>query len=97
MPVGHSDTDDSTFLWVPDLSLVVGGDVVYNGASAYQYMPETLTGALRQDWISAVRKIGSFKPGTVVTGHKLPGALDGAWDLDLTIDLGPIGSRSERC
>ena len=84
VPVGHSDTDNSTFLWVSDLKLGVAGDVVYNGA--YQYMPETLTAPLRQDWINAVRKIQSFQPGSVVSGHKLPGALDGAWDLDLTIN-----------
>ena len=85
VPVGHSDTDDSTFLWVPDLELAVAGDVVYNGA--YKYMPETLTASLRQDWVNAVRKIKSFNPGSVVTGHKLPRALDGAWNLDLTIEL----------
>ena len=83
VPVGHSDTDNSTFLWVPDLQLAVAGDVVYNGA--YQYMPQTLTAPLRQDWVNAIRKIKSFNPGSVVTGHKLPSALDGAWNLDLTI------------
>src|SRR5262245_31090984 len=30
--VGHSDTDDTSVLHVPDLGLVVAGDVIYNGA-----------------------------------------------------------------
>ena len=29
--VGHSDSDDTTVLWVPSLKLAVTGDVVYNG------------------------------------------------------------------
>jgi hypothetical protein len=27
---GHSDTDDSTFVHIPELSMVVAGDVCYN-------------------------------------------------------------------
>src|SRR5215831_20210489 len=33
--VGHSDTDDTSVLHVPDLGLVVAGDVIYNGAHLY--------------------------------------------------------------
>src|SRR5262249_55736673 len=33
--VGHSDTDDTSVLHVPDLRLVVAGDVIYNGAHLY--------------------------------------------------------------
>ena len=33
--VGHSDTDESTVLHVPDLGLVVAGDVIYNGVHQY--------------------------------------------------------------
>ena len=84
VPVGHADTDDSSFLWVPDLKMAVAGDVVYNGA--YQYLAESLTPALRQKWINSIEKIKSYQPETVVVGHKLAGAVDGAWTLDATQD-----------
>ena len=84
VPVGHSDTDDSSFLWVPDLKMAVAGDVVYNGA--YSYLAESLTAPLRQKWIDAIDKIKSYQPETVVVGHKLPGAVDGSWTLDATQD-----------
>ena len=84
VPVGHSDTDDSSFLWVPDLKMAVAGDVVYNGA--YSYLAESLTAPLRQKWIDAVEKIKSFQPETVVVGHKLSGAVDGSWTLNATQD-----------
>ncbi|MEU5713878.1 hypothetical protein [Streptomyces flaveolus] len=35
---GHTDTDHTTFLHVPSLDLVVGGDVVYN--QVHQYLSE---------------------------------------------------------
>lgn len=84
VPVGHADTDDSSFLWVPDLKMAVAGDVVYNGA--YSYLAESLTPALRQKWLDSIDKIKSYKPETVVVGHKLAGAVDGSWTLDATQD-----------
>ena len=84
VPAGHADTDDSSFLWVPELKLAVAGDIVYNGA--YQYLRESTTHQLRNKWIAAVDKIKSFGPNMVITGHKLTGAADGPWTLDLTVD-----------
>lgn len=80
---GHSDSDSSSLLWVPDLKLAVVGDIVYNGA--YSYLAESLTPALRSQWIHAIRIIQALRPETVVVGHKRPGAVDGAWALDATI------------
>ena len=82
VPAGHSDTNDSSFLWVPDLNMAVTGDIVYNGV--YSYLAESLTSPLRRKWIQAVEKVKSFHPETVVVGHKQPGAVDGAWTLDAT-------------
>ena len=82
IPVGHADTNASTVLWVPDLSLVVAGDVVYNGG--LQYMAETLTPASRAEWLHALDTVEALKPKSIVTGHKRPGAVDGAWTLDWT-------------
>ena len=84
IPVGHSDTNDTTVLWSPDLELVVAGDTVYNGI--FQYMIESLTPATRDNWIHAARQVRKLRPKSVVTGHKRLGAVDGAWTLDWTID-----------
>lgn len=82
VPAGHSDTDDSSFLWVPELKMAVTGDIVYNGV--YSYLAESLTSPLRQKWLQAIEKVKSFHPETVVVGHKQPGAVDGSWTLNAT-------------
>src|SRR6202000_3050704 len=46
--VGHTDTDDTTVLHVPDLGLVVAGDAVYN--DVHQYLAESDTQG-RHDWL----------------------------------------------
>jgi len=39
--VGHTDTDDTTVLHVPEIGLVVAGDSAYN--DVHQYLAETQT------------------------------------------------------
>ena len=72
---GHSDADDSSFLYVPDLSLVVAGDICYN--DMHQWLRDSPTEELRNAWIAALEKIASLKPATVIASHKRPGAVDG--------------------
>lgn len=67
VPVGHSDTDDTSFLWVPDLKLAVTGDIVYNGV--FSYLAESLTAPLCEMWVTSIDKVKSFNPETVVVGH----------------------------
>jgi len=76
----HSDIDATSLLWVPDLKIAVAGDIVYNSANSHP--AESLTPALRERWIRAIEKVRSFGPETVVVGHELPGAVDGAWALE---------------
>ncbi|MGL6237000.1 MAG: MBL fold metallo-hydrolase [Segniliparus sp.] len=64
---GHSDTDDTTVLHIPDLGLVVAGDVIYNGV--HQYLAESAGGGV-QKWLAAVDIVESLAPRLVVTGHK---------------------------
>jgi glyoxylase-like metal-dependent hydrolase (beta-lactamase superfamily II) len=64
---GHSDTDDSTVLHVPDLELVVAGDVVYN--NVHQYLAETPDGGL-EAWLKALDQVAALRPRHVVAGHK---------------------------
>jgi glyoxylase-like metal-dependent hydrolase (beta-lactamase superfamily II) len=79
---GHTDTHGTTALWVPDLRLVIGGDVVYN--NTHMYLNET-TPETRAEWISALRTLKNLDPTHVVAGHKFPGRNDDPSNLDESI------------
>ena len=70
---GHTDTDNTTFLHVPDLGLVVAGDAAYNGV--HQYLAESDARG-RQDWLAALDAIEALSPRAVVAGHKRYGCDD---------------------
>jgi glyoxylase-like metal-dependent hydrolase (beta-lactamase superfamily II) len=67
--VGHTDTDNTTFLHVPSAGLVIAGDVAYNDDHLYlvESNPET-----RREWISALDTIEALQPRAVIAGHKKP-------------------------
>ncbi len=66
--VGHSDTDDTSVLHIPDLGLVVAGDVIYNGV--HMYLGEgVLVGGFGQ-WRDAIGKVEALKPRHIVAGHQ---------------------------
>ncbi|MCJ1715845.1 MBL fold metallo-hydrolase [Curtobacterium sp. VKM Ac-2922] len=65
--VGHTDTDDTTILHVPDLGLVVAGDSVYNGV--HQYLLEGPGGGFER-WLEALDVIEALGARAVVAGHK---------------------------
>jgi glyoxylase-like metal-dependent hydrolase (beta-lactamase superfamily II) len=73
--VGFTDTEGTSVLHVPDLHLVVAGDVVYG--DVHQYLIEANTKAKREEWIKAIELVESLNPHTVIPGHKRPGAVDG--------------------
>ncbi|KAM0200007.1 hypothetical protein ACHAQI_011899 [Fusarium lateritium] len=79
---GHSDTHDSTVLWVPDLNLAVCGDVVYG--QVHQMLFEAKTKAKRQEWIRAIEKVEALNPYCVVPGHRQAEEIDGVWHLAAT-------------
>jgi glyoxylase-like metal-dependent hydrolase (beta-lactamase superfamily II) len=79
---GHTDTKGSTVLWVPDLRLVVAGDVVYN--NTHMYVAET-TRDSREEWIASLRKIKALDAAHVVAGHKLPDRDDDPINIDESI------------
>ena len=76
---GHSDTHDSTVLWVPDLKLAVCGDVVYG--DVHQMLAFANTRAKREEWIRAVERVEALNPLYVVPGHKRADEIDGVWHL----------------
>jgi glyoxylase-like metal-dependent hydrolase (beta-lactamase superfamily II) len=79
---GHSDTVDSTALWVPDLRLAVCGDVVYG--QVHQMLAEANTKAKREEWIRAVEKIEALNPLYVVPAHSQAGEIMATWHLTNT-------------
>jgi glyoxylase-like metal-dependent hydrolase (beta-lactamase superfamily II) len=65
--LGHTDTQDTTCLHVPDIGLVVAGDAVYN--DVHLYLVESDPGR-RQEWLAALDTIAALNPVAVVAGHK---------------------------
>ena len=66
---GHTDTQGTTSLWVPDIRLLVSGDVAYN--NTHMYLAET-TRETRNEWIAALQALTALEPAHVIAGHKDP-------------------------
>ncbi|GAA4630953.1 hypothetical protein GCM10023196_058400 [Actinoallomurus vinaceus] len=64
---GYTDTDASSVLHVPDLGLVVAGDVIYN--SAHPYLSETSLAGL-DHWRQAIDRVESLGARSIVAGHQ---------------------------
>jgi glyoxylase-like metal-dependent hydrolase (beta-lactamase superfamily II) len=73
VPLGHTDTENTTCLHVPSIGLVVAGDAAYNDVHVYLAESNSET---RKEWISALHTIESLEPRAVVAGHKKPGRDD---------------------
>jgi glyoxylase-like metal-dependent hydrolase (beta-lactamase superfamily II) len=71
---GHTDTDDTTMLHVPEMGLLVAGDVVYNGV--HPYLTESGGAEGIDQWLAALDIADSLHPATVIAGHKNPRAFD---------------------
>jgi len=74
VPLGFTDTDNTTCLHVPSIGLVVAGDAAYNGV--HLRLVESNQQGKRQEWIAALDKMESLKPRAVVAGHKRIGNED---------------------
>ena len=72
--LGHTDTDDTTCLYVPAIGLVIAGDAAYNNVHLY-LADSGIQG--RGSWLRALDTIGQLQPRAVVAGHKDPAAGDG--------------------
>ena len=81
VPLGHTDTDNTTCLHVPSIGLVVAGDAAYNDVHLHlgESNPDT-----RKEWIAAIETIRSLKPRAVIAGHKRPDRQDAPTILDET-------------
>jgi glyoxylase-like metal-dependent hydrolase (beta-lactamase superfamily II) len=67
---GHTDTDETSCVWVPSIGLAVTGDAVYNGV--YPYLSESGSKEARDEWRRALDRIEALRPKTVVGGHMDP-------------------------
>src|SRR5713101_3471461 len=71
VPLGFTDTADTTCLHVPSIGLIVAGDAAYNGD--HLHLSESPDQQKRQEWIAALDKMESLKPRAVIAGHKRVG------------------------
>ena len=62
VPLGHTDTNDTTCLHVPSIGLVIAGDVAYN--DVHLYLAESNRES-RREWIAALDTIESLRPRAV--------------------------------
>jgi glyoxylase-like metal-dependent hydrolase (beta-lactamase superfamily II) len=66
--VGSTDSEDTSVLHVPDLELVVAGDVIYNGVHMYLAQGAVVGGFGR--WRDAIDKVAALGPRHIVAGHQ---------------------------
>jgi len=71
VPLGFTDTANTTCLHVPSIGLIVAGDAAYNGD--HLHLSESPDQQKREEWIAALDKMESLKPRTVIAGHKRVG------------------------
>jgi glyoxylase-like metal-dependent hydrolase (beta-lactamase superfamily II) len=68
VPLKFTDTAGTTCSHVPSLDLIAAGDAAYNGV--HPRLVEANQNQKREEWLSALDKMESLKPRTVVAGHK---------------------------
>ena len=71
VPLGFTDTANTTCLHAPSIGLVVAGDAAYNGV--HLHLSESPDHQKREEWIAALDKMESLKPRAVIAGHKRVG------------------------
>jgi glyoxylase-like metal-dependent hydrolase (beta-lactamase superfamily II) len=66
--VGATDSADTTVLHVPDLDLVVAGDVIYNGV--HMFLAQSVVVGGFGAWREAIDKVEALAPRHIVAGHQ---------------------------
>ncbi len=69
-------------LHVPEMGLLVAGDVVYNGVHPYLTESGGVTGI--DEWLAALDIAETLRPATVIAGHKDPRAFDNPAQIQAT-------------
>jgi glyoxylase-like metal-dependent hydrolase (beta-lactamase superfamily II) len=81
VPLGHTDTDNTTCFHVPSIGLAVCGDALYN--DVHLHLGESDAEG-REEWIAALNTIESLKPIAAIAGHKRPDAPDSPDNIEAT-------------
>ncbi|MFK0160874.1 MBL fold metallo-hydrolase [Streptomyces sp. NPDC090493] len=79
--LGHTDTDDTSGLWVPSIRLFAAGDAVYN--HCHQYLNEYGDGGF-EAWHRALDIVEGLNPKYTVAGHKDKNQPDDAGAIERT-------------
>jgi len=78
----RGDTDENTMLWIPEQSLVIAGDVVFNNMHVYTAETDSVA---RGEWLNTLKRIRALGPSVVIPGHSKVGApLDASTAVDFT-------------
>jgi len=65
----QGDDAENSYVWIPSLKAVIGGDIVYD--EVFPWTAET-TPETRLTWSSSLDKLAALEPATVVPGHQKP-------------------------
>jgi glyoxylase-like metal-dependent hydrolase (beta-lactamase superfamily II) len=74
LELGHTDTDQTSCLHVPEIGLVVAGDAAYNDVHLFLAESDPQS---RREWVAALDTIESLHPRAVIAGHQRAGRHDG--------------------
>jgi len=70
-PLQGDSAGDNSFVWIPSLKAVIGGDTLFSGAH-FVFAP--MTAQQKKDWRGTIDQIAALKPEVVVPGHQIAGA-----------------------
>ena len=70
-PLQGDSAGDNSFVWIPSLKAIVGGDTLFSGAH-FVYAP--MSPAQKKDWAATIDQMSALKPEIVIPGHQIAGA-----------------------
>lgn len=99
--VGQSDAYATTVLHIPSIGLVIAGDVVYG--SYFQYLVESKTAELQQQWRDSIEKVSKLQNVEFVVASHMQESdgfgYIGPFEEDEGVHycLGRAGGKGEEC
>lgn len=70
-PLQGDSAGDNSFVWIPSLKAIVGGDTLFSGVH-FVFAPMTAT--QKKDWTATIDRMAALKPEIVIPGHQVVGA-----------------------
>ena len=70
-PLQGDSAGDNSFVWIPSLKAIVGGDTLFSGAH-FVYAP--MSPVQKKDWMATIDQMAALKPEIVIPGHQIAGA-----------------------